>query len=148
MMRKLVVVVGLVFFFFTTAFAADLNSPVGRWITISDKTHDRSGVVELFDRGGKVYGKVIKIFPGSGRDPAERCVKCEGNFKDKPVVGLTFLWGMMPQGNGRWGGGQLLDPHTGEIYRGTMTLIDGGRQLQLRGYWGIFWRTQTWVRAN
>ena len=42
----------------------------------------------------------------------------------------------------------LLDPETGDIYHGTINLVDHGNRLLLRGYWLIFWRTQTWVRDD
>lgn len=126
--------------------AADLNSPIGRWVTISDKTHDRSGIVQIYEQGGKLYGKILKIFPGSGRNPADRCVKCPGNFKDKPVEGLTFLWGFERQPDGTWTNGQILDPKEGNVYKGKLTLTDQGKKLDVRGYWAFFWRTQTWLR--
>jgi len=149
MVKKLFIVVGLAIGFFNISYAAtDMNSPVGRWITVSDKTHDRSGEVELTNRNGKLSGKIVKIYPGSGRDPKELCVKCEGNFKNKPVLGLTFLWGLEPQRDGTWANGKILDPHDGHVYTATLALTDNGKQIKLRGYWGIFWRTQTWIRAE
>ncbi len=46
---------------------------------------------------------------------------------------------------GKW---QILDSKTGDIYNARLTLIEGGKKLKVRGYWGIFWRTQTWIRAE
>ncbi len=134
--------------FSTIAFAMDLSSPVGNWLTISDKTHDRSGIVEIYENNGKMYGKILKIFPGNGRDPAEHCVNCPGNFKDKPVQGLVFLWDFEKQSDGSWANGKILDPKEGNIYKGSFTLIDNGKKLQVRGYWTIFWRTQIWIRQE
>lgn len=148
MIKKFFLLLGCCIGFFSIAQAANLNSPIGRWITMSDKTHDRSGIVELFDQYGKLAGKVVKIFPGSGRDPLERCVKCEGEFKNKRVLGLTFLWGLAPQTDGTWANGKILDPHDGHVYTATAKLVEQGKQLKLRGYWGPFWRTQTWIRAE
>ena len=138
------------FSFYFGAYAQDaphFSSPVGTWITISDKTHDRSGMVEIYERNGKLSGKIIKIFPGADRDPAELCVKCSGALKNKPVLGLTFLTDFVPGKEGVWEKGLILDPHNGKIYKATMELTDAGKTLKLRGYWGIFWRTQTWLRA-
>ena len=131
-----------------SSYAADMSSPVGEWITVSDKTHDRSGIVNIYEKNGKLYGKIIKIYPVNGRDPAELCVKCSGEFKDKPVLGLTFLWGFEQKDANSWKNGSVLDPHDGQIYRGSMTLVEDGKKLKLRGYWGIFWRTQTWIRVE
>lgn len=148
MLKKWIALCLMMFAFFSTAYAADLNSPVGKWITVSDKSHQRTGMVQLYIKNGVLYGRSLKVFPGSGRDPNERCVKCEGSFKNKPVVGLTFLWGLTPSSDGTWVNGKVLDPHEGHVYTATLKLIDGGRKLQLRGYWGVFWRTQTWIRAE
>lgn len=149
-LRGIKLFLSLIFFLvcFNSCFAAHMNSPVGQWITVSDRTHDRSGIVDIYERDGKLYGKIIKIFPGSGRDPAERCVKCEGEFKNKPVLGLNFLWGFEPAGDNTWKNGKVLDPHDGEIYRGSLMLVEDGKKLKVRGYWGIFWRTQTWIRVG
>ena len=137
----------LTFMFITTAYAADNKmTPVGTWITISDKTQMRTGKIQIFEQNGKLYGKVIKIFPGPGRTPADRCDKCPGNLKGKPVMGLTFLWGFVPQRDGSWTNGQILDTKEGKIYRASLTPADNGAKLKVRGYWGIFWRTQTWMR--
>lgn len=148
MIKQFLLAFLLFFTFLNIATAENLNSPVGEWITISDKTHDRASIVKLYEENGKLYGKVLKIFPGSGRDPAERCTQCPGDFKDKPVLGLVFLWDFMPQSDGTWKAGKVLDPKEGKIYQGSITLVDNGKKLELRGYWGVFWRTQTWTRVK
>ncbi len=149
MIKHCILAITLFFTFLNIAYAENnLTSPLGEWITISDKTHDRSGVVKLYEENGKLYGKVIKIFPGSGRNPDELCTQCTGEFKNKPVLGLVFLWDFAKQSDGTWKEGKVLDPKEGKIYSGSITLIDGGKKLELRGYWGPFWRTQTWIRAK
>ncbi len=134
--------------FLQLAHAKEQASPIGTWITVSDKTHDRSGMVNIYERNGKLYGKVIKIFPGSGRNPAAICDQCPAPFKNKPVMNMVILWDFIPQQEGVWGNGHIMDTKTGDIYQSTLTLIEGGKQLQVRGYWGIFWRTQVWTRAH
>lgn len=132
----------------TIAHAGKLNSPIGEWVTISDKTHDKSGIVEIYDDNGKLYGRIIKIFPGKDRHTGDLCKLCPGNFKNKPVQGLEFLWGFEQKDATHWIKGQLLDPKNGKIYKGTITLLNGGKKLELRGYWGIFSRSQTWLRVE
>ena len=148
MIRKFFILLVVIFSFLNIVRAEDLNSPVGNWITISDKTHDQSSIVKIWEQNGTLYGKVLKIFPGSNRNPADRCDKCPDKFKGKPVVGLTFLWGFVKKTDSYWGDGEILDPKEGSIYQGTITLIEGGKKLELRGYWTIFWRTQTWIRTS
>jgi uncharacterized protein (DUF2147 family) len=43
-----------------------------------------------------------------------------------------------------------LDPNNGKIYRVRLRPIEGGKQLEVRGYVGtpLLGRTQTWIRAD
>ena len=45
-----------------------------------------------------------------------------------------------------WSGGKILDPGNGKIYRCKIWLKDG--ELKVRGYFGPFYRTQTWRRPG
>ena len=48
-----------------------------------------------------------------------------------------------------WAGkGTILDPNNGKVYTVKMTPIEGGKRLQVRGYIGVFYRTQYWVRVE
>jgi uncharacterized protein (DUF2147 family) len=47
-----------------------------------------------------------------------------------------------------WEGGKILDPENGKEYTLKMTPLDGGKQLQIRGYIGPFYRTQIWQRVQ
>ena len=42
--------------------------------------------------------------------------------------------------------GNILDPESGKIYRCKMWTEE--EDLKVRGYWGPFYRTQTWKPAN
>ena len=61
------------------------------------------------------------------------------------VVGMLILEGLRFDGN-RWTDGRILDPENGKEYASTVCL-DGDDRLRVRGYWGPFYRTQTWRRA-
>jgi uncharacterized protein (DUF2147 family) len=47
-------------------------------------------------------------------------------------------------------GGEILDPDNGKVYKSKLSLGDGGKKLNVRGYIGIsmFGRSQTWVRQE
>jgi uncharacterized protein (DUF2147 family) len=124
---------------------AAADSPVGIWHTIDDKTGKERGVVELHEADGQIVGTVVATTdPAEGRHVCERCT---GAQKDKPIIGLTFMWGLHPDGT-EWDGGWILDPETGAVYHCNMHLEDGGRSLVVRGYLGVslFGRSQTWHR--
>jgi uncharacterized protein (DUF2147 family) len=123
------------------------NSPVGRWKTIDDKTGKVKSIVVIGEQNGALSGTIEQLFDPPVPKPT--CYLCSGDLKDKPLVGLRVLWGFRVDGSG-WSGGQVLDPETGKIYRASMALEDGGKQLRLRGYIGIplLGRTERWVRVE
>jgi uncharacterized protein (DUF2147 family) len=43
-------------------------------------------------------------------------------------------------------GGNILDPEVGKVYRCKLWLE--GENLKVSGYWGPFYRTQTWLKYN
>lgn len=119
-------------------------SPAGTWTTIDDVTGAKRAVVRLSVSNGTLNGTIIKVYPQPG--DTGFCHNCSGAFKDKKVQGLQFVWGLKDQGNGTWGGGNILDPKTGKIYKAKIT--QEGNKLLVRGYVGIsmLGRTQTWVK--
>ncbi|MBD7921604.1 DUF2147 domain-containing protein [Xanthomonas sp. CFBP 8703] len=127
--------------------AAD-TSPVGRWQTIDDETGKPKSIVQIEQAGnGTLSGKVVEILQ-SNHGPNPMCDKCDGAQKGKPIKGMTILWGLKPDGTAVWSGGSVLDPAKGKTYKAKVTLTDGGKKLQMRGYIGIeaLGRTQTWIR--
>lgn len=123
---------------------ASAQSPEGTWTTIDDKSGAKRAVVRLSVSGNTLSGTIVKVYPQAGDTGV--CSKCPGAFKGKKIQGLGFIWGLKDQGNGEWGGGSILDPKTGKVYKAKMTMK--GNKLYVRGYVGIsaLGRTQTWVR--
>ena len=124
-------------------------TPVGLWKTIDDETGKERSYVRIFDTGGELQGKVEKIFTFPGDNPEHLCDKCKGDRYNKPVIGMTILWGLRDE-DGVWKGGHILDPNNGKTYRCKLTLSEDGRELDVRGYIGIslIGRTQTWHRLE
>ncbi len=123
------------------------GTPVGTWRTFDDADGTESGSVTIVERDGLLYGDVTSI-----KDPAKAhaiCQACTGARKDKPVVGLEIMSGLRPDG-AAWDGGEVLDPKTGQTYRCSVRLTDGGQKLVVRGFVGVavFGRNQTWVREG
>jgi uncharacterized protein (DUF2147 family) len=125
---------------------AQMDSPAGLWRTVDDKTGKDRSIVRILDKGGVFEGKVERVL---NPEPDEDgfCHECKGERRDKPVVGLTILWGLKKDGD-QFTGGEILDPKNGKVYRARMKLLDGGRQLEVRGFIGIslLGRSQTWQR--
>ena len=129
--------------------SADVNSPAGLWKTIDDKTGKERSFVRITESNGVFEGKVEKIYDEPGDDPQHLCKECEGERRDKPIIGMTILWGLKKDGE-QYAGGEILDPKNGSIYRAKMRLLDGGKKLEVRGFIGVslFGRSQTWVREE
>ncbi|MDP9130909.1 MAG: DUF2147 domain-containing protein, partial [Candidatus Binatota bacterium] len=72
---------------------ADELSPAGLWKTIDDSSGQVKGLVRIREANGRFEGKIEKIFPKPGEDPAPKCDKCDGTRKNQPVLGMTILWG-------------------------------------------------------
>jgi uncharacterized protein (DUF2147 family) len=128
---------------------AAADSPVGTWRSIDDKTKKERSIIRITDHNGELQGVVEKIFDQPGDDPAHLCEECKGERKDKPVIGMTILWGLKKDGDA-WTGGEILDPNNGKVYRCKMTLSADGKSLDVRGFIGIslIGRTQTWLRQE
>jgi uncharacterized protein (DUF2147 family) len=128
---------------------AQMSSPIGDWRTIDDHTGKPRSIVRVWEREGVLYGTIETIFPQPGQPAEPVCDKCSGSFKNKPVKGMNILWDMKREGN-KWGGGHVLDPDNGHIYKGTVEVVDGGRRLRLHGYVGLSFigRTQYWERVQ
>ena len=60
----------------------------------------------------------------------------------------AILTGLKKEGDNVYGGGRILDPNNGKTYNAKVTVIDGGKKLEMRGSILFFGRTQTWIRVN
>jgi len=132
----------------TSVFAMAQNTPVGVWKTIDDDGKTEKSLVRIVDTGGVVSGKVEKIFEAAKADA--KCEKCEGANKDQPVLGMVILRNLKQDADDKetWSGGEILDPNNGKTYKARLKPLEGGKQLQMRGYLGPFYRTQVWLRVE
>jgi len=151
-MRKLIIIICLIIFLFSFNIKAMpySTSPIGLWKTIDDSTGELKSIVKIWLEHGKLIGKIKKIFPKPDEDQNPKCDKCKGKRKDKPVLGMIFLWGFTPS-DSKWKGGKILDPENGKVYKCILRVIDGGEKLKVFGYIRIIFkigRTQTWLRAQ
>ena len=123
------------------------TSPVGLWKTIDDDGKTAKSLVRISEQGGILVGSIDKLL--DPKDPTDaKCDKCTDDRKGQPVVGLQVIRGVKAEGDGTWGGGEILDPNNGKTYRTRLKPVDGGKKLEMRGYIGPFYRTQTWQRVE
>jgi len=124
-----------------------INSIVGNWKTIDDKTGEEKSIVSIYKGDNDLYfGKIEKLF----LNPDGKCVNCKGDLKDKPILGMVILTDMKVKGD-KLDGGYILDPANGEKYNATITFEKSSGKLKLRGSLdklGVLGRNQYWVKAN
>ncbi|MSQ58275.1 MAG: DUF2147 domain-containing protein [Betaproteobacteria bacterium] len=145
-MRHWLVAAGMLW----SVMASAAQSPTGLWRTIDDETGKERSIVRVFEVNGELQGVVEKIIDRPGDDPAHLCKKCEGDRKDKPVIGMAILWGLKKKSDTEYAGGQIMDPKNGKIFRCKLKLIEQGKKLEVRGYIGVslIGRSQVWLREE
>ena len=129
------------------ALASD-PSPVGRWRSIDDATGQAKAVIDIAEgKDGALSAKIVQLIDTSD-GPNPLCDQCKGKRRNQPILGMTIAWGLRREGDGRWGGGTILDPENGKEYSVRMTPVDSGRKLEVRGFLGfsLLGRTQVWHR--
>ena len=118
---------------------------LGTWKTIDDATKEAKSYVQLYEQNGKVFGKITKLLVSS---PDRKCDQCPGARKDQPILNMVILENLTMK-DGFYQDGQILDPEKGKWYTCKVWLKEGDpNALQLRGYLGFFYRTQTWYRVQ
>jgi len=118
----------------------------GKWKTIDDATGEAKSYIEIYEEGGKVYGKIVELINPERENPI--CDQCCCEDKDKPILGLKFIKGLEKDGD-EYNGGKILDPENGKLYKCYITLEEDNK-LKVRGYIGfsLLGRTQYWYRAE
>ncbi|AJF00244.1 DUF2147 domain-containing protein [Pandoraea apista] len=126
-----------------------MSTPVGVW-RIVDETGDPKALITISEKDGEYVGALTKSL---GRSDAleRRCNDCTDWRKGRKLQGLEIIRGLRKAPDSdEYTGGKILDPDSGSEYGCKMRVVDGGRKLEVRGYFGIslLGRTQTWIREQ
>jgi uncharacterized protein (DUF2147 family) len=124
--------------------AAEDVSPIGLW-----KAEDAK--IEIFDEEGKLAGRIAELDEKYTKDGQEKTDirNPDPSKRDRKLIGLVFMRGFTPAGPGKWEGGTVYDPKTGNTYSASLE-YDGGKTLKLRGYLlvSLIGRTAVWTKAE
>lgn len=125
----------------------------GVWKTIDDQTgYSRGDVTVVKNADGSYSGKLTAIRPLPYKPLVETCAKCKGSLKNTRLVGLEILKGFKPdpKNPNEYIGGTVLDPLSGNVYKGKAKLLNNGKHLSMRGYIGVsaLGRSTTWIRSE
>ncbi|HET57927.1 MAG TPA: DUF2147 domain-containing protein [Deltaproteobacteria bacterium] len=124
---------------------AGATEPVeGFWTSIDEETNESTAFWELTVRDGELTGTIVKL--PEGKDPDAVCEDCSEEYKDKPVIGTTWLHLNKRNDDGVWEDGFIIDSGKGKQYKAKVWTEEG--DLKVRGYIGFFYRTQTWKRVD
>jgi uncharacterized protein (DUF2147 family) len=143
MKKRILVIITL---FFVTIFYGQNQTVIGKWKTIDDETGKAKSIVQIYEKSGKIYGKVIEILEEEHRNKV--CTNCSGEDKNKPILGMIVIKGLKKDGD-VYTKGKILDPKNGKLYKCYITL-ESKDKLKVRGFIGIslFGRTQYWYRIK
>lgn len=136
-----------ILFIFQIELVLGQSNILGKWKTIDDNSLEPRSIVEIVEREGIVFGRIIKLFPKPTEDPDPVCDKCDRSDPrfNKKVIGMEIIRNLRKEGD-EYGGGDILDPENGKVYRSKIWVE--GKDLKVRGYWGPFFRTQTWLQTD
>jgi uncharacterized protein (DUF2147 family) len=123
-------------------------SPVGLWQAVDSDTKQPTGWFLVSNHDGVYTGIIAKMFLKPGEDPNVVCDACKDDRHDHPWLGLEIIRGMQEEGNAKYGGGTILDPRDGKVYKAEMTVTPDGQTLVVRGYIGfsLLGENQYWTR--
>lgn len=131
-------------FVLVSCFSFSQEAIIGKWKTIDDESGKPRSVVEIYERDGKYYGKIIKLFREPDEDPDPVCTECEGSNKGKKIIGMEIISDMKyDKGDDEFDKGEILDPENGNVYDCKLWVVNN--ELKVRGYLLFFYRTQTWL---
>lgn len=121
------------------------QSAIGTWKTIDDEDGKVKSHVDIYEKDGKLYGKVSKLLSTK----TTVCADCEGTKKGQPIEGMEIIWNLEKDSDTEWEGGKILDPASGKEYKCKIELTDA-TTLNVRGFIGfsLLGRTQTWYRVS
>jgi uncharacterized protein (DUF2147 family) len=123
---------------------AQADNIVGTWLTEDKEAH-----VKIYKFNNTYYGEIIWLkepnnpktgkpwFDEENEDAAKRKL---------PLIGSKMLWGFTYK-DGEYVNGNVYDSRNGVTYSGKLWL-ENKNFLKMRGYWGIFYSTETWIRVK
>ncbi|WP_299160465.1 DUF2147 domain-containing protein [uncultured Tenacibaculum sp.] len=136
----------LLFTFLFIALSTSIYSQsiFGKWQNIDEETNKVDSVIEVYEKNGKAFAKIIEITDEDRQNAV--CDKCKGKRKNIPILGMNILTGLKKDGD-EWSGGKILDPKNGKEYKCYIKL-ENNNKLKIRGYIGFaaFGRTAYWYR--
>lgn len=138
--RALAVAAGIIGF----AGAASAEDPAtGIW-----KLDNGKVTVKVTPCGGNLCGTVVALKKPRDDKGRPRLDKENPNesLRKRPVIGLTILSNMKPEGGNRWNG-TIYNPDDGNTYRSRMNL-QNDRTMRVEGCIAIFCKAMKFIKVD
>lgn len=101
--------------------------------------------VEIFEKDGAYYGKIVKLAPGVPADAV--CTKCKKDRKDKPLMGMLILWDMKKEA-GRYAGGSVYDVDEGKDYKCSIAMASQDKLKLTACLFSLICESHYWTRVK
>lgn len=120
------------------------NKFVGMWKNLDDEDGKEKSHIKVYIENNELKATVVKLLPHA---TLRNCESCKGALKNKPIEGMSIMYGMKKQSDGTYSGGTILNPKNGKEYKCTISLDDDNK-MKVRGYIGIsaLGKTQYWYK--
>ncbi len=128
-----------------TVTAIQAQTVFGKWKTIDHETGKPKSIVEIYEKDGKAYGKIVQVL--NKPEPEKlKCDDCPEPWADKPILGLGIIRALEKDDDGWYADDAIIDPERKKVY--DCRIWREGDKLMVRGYIGWFYATQEWLQAN
>lgn len=134
---------------------------IGLWKSVDEKTNTVTGVWNIYEKDGKLFGHMIMTKGHSNDKLATACTKTykdfpkAGKVSEMPLVGTPFIYNLVKKDVGSWHKGYIIDPKDGKYYNCKIRFkkADGKKYkndlLEMRGEIGLgIGRSQYWEKTT
>lgn len=136
---------GPILVFTAVTAVADNHDIAGVWLS-----GDGEGWIEIRRVGDSLEGIIAGSPTRRDSDPPRHDdLNPDPALRGRPLDGLVIMHGFAYDGDGKWSGGTIYDPNSGNTYRATLKLLDPDT-VKIRGFIGValFGRSDTWTRVR
>lgn len=125
--------------------ATAADAPYGVWAMTNGKV-----TVKVRDCGGKLCGSIVALKEPISKIDGKPKVDRENpkaSLRKRPLIGLSVLLNMKPNGDGSWKG-QIYNPDDGNTYSANLEM-SGRNAMKVQGcVAGFLCKTNKFVRVN
>lgn len=146
-MRTIVFTLLLLSVLLPLALIAQTQDITGIWFN-----EEKTSKIEVYKTtAGKYAGKIIWLkepLDAKGK-PRTDIENPDKNLQSRPLMNLLVLSGLSAKGKGKYAGGTIYDPKSGNTYS-CKTELTSPNVMKLRGFVlvSVAGRTSTWTRAT